>query len=286
MNRPPAWMLLRRWKRQLSESVGLRHCTYRGRPFYYPASSYIGRQVKNGTGWDTVLARILLLVNEVEPVVIEVGSNIGASLMQMKIAKPQARVVCFEPSQRFLPALRKNIAANGWRDVTVETMLVSGRGGRLTLHNNTTTASVVSREYDDHVYLSSEEHVAVALDTYCASLSHLDFLKVDTDGHEYEVFSGAQATLRRLRPLLFFELADYMLQRAGQTAEGLLLLLRSLGYHDLLALDQVGHCIGMGHTPADVVTLAAGHQYIDVVAAHHKRAEQVGQLSLIAAEAA
>ncbi len=50
---------------------------------------------------------------------------------------------------------------------------------------------------------------AVCLDTIVANHGlRPDFLKVDVEGHERQVFRGAQGTLRRCRPLIVFEALD------------------------------------------------------------------------------
>src|SRR2546423_438305 len=76
-----------------------RMATYLGKPFSYPADSIIGAEVGAGNEWDRVLRTVAQeLLPEREPVVCDVGTNLGASLLQILAARPQARVRAFEPS--------------------------------------------------------------------------------------------------------------------------------------------------------------------------------------------
>src|SRR5207248_9127229 len=106
--------------------------------------------VSSGKGWDTNLIPILNRILGKNPTIIEVGSNIGASLLQMEIAKPEANYFCFEPSKRFLPILKKNIKANRWNNVTLHSKILSSEAKTITLFNNSSTASPVVQEYDSH----------------------------------------------------------------------------------------------------------------------------------------
>ena len=71
----------------------------------------------------------------------------------------------------------------------------------------------------------------VSLDEFVAAggIERLDFIKIDTDGHELDVLLGAANTLRTLRPIVVFELTTYLLKERGvrfQDYEAVLLPLK------------------------------------------------------------
>lgn len=125
---------------------------YLGKPFVYPTDSLIGRFLEAGRGWDSFLGLLLPgLVEEEEPVVVEVGSNIGASLMQILAAKPKARVVCFEPSDRFRPYLLRNVRFAGAIDrVEVRPTFLGAASGVSKLYVSASSGSAVSPDQDAH----------------------------------------------------------------------------------------------------------------------------------------
>jgi hypothetical protein len=130
-------------------SVPIRVEEYLGRPFICPRDSLIGEFIGRGKEWDAVLRRIVsVLVPGEEPTICEVGSNIGASLLQMLAAKPDARVVAFEPSARFRLFLEANLGLAGFSHAEVLPLLAGRRAGSMWLYNNASSASVVSTYYD------------------------------------------------------------------------------------------------------------------------------------------
>ena len=42
-------------------------------------------------------------------------------------------------------------------------------------------------------------------------LEKIDFIKIDTDGHEYEVFKGAEKAITKYRPKIIFEIGLYVM---------------------------------------------------------------------------
>ncbi len=42
-------------------------------------------------------------------------------------------------------------------------------------------------------------------------INRLDFIKIDTDGHEYDVLMGAQKTIAKFKPQIIFELGQYVM---------------------------------------------------------------------------
>jgi hypothetical protein len=105
---------IRKTLRRRADELGLvstNETVYLGRPFHYPTDSIIGQQIGSGGEWDSVLRPIVrVMLPDEAPVICEVGSNIGASLLQILTVKPEARVIAFEPSTRFLPLFRLNLA--------------------------------------------------------------------------------------------------------------------------------------------------------------------------------
>ena len=43
----------------------------------------------------------------------------------------------------------------------------------------------------------------------------LDFIKIDTDGYEYEVFKGAKNTIAKFKPKIIFEIGIYLMEERG-----------------------------------------------------------------------
>jgi len=72
---------------------------------------------------------------------------------------------------------------------------------------------------------------STTLDEYAADLQRrIDFLKIDVDGYEFKVLSGAADTLRRHRPVIVIELCAHALEAVGDSMKDLVELIFSQGY--------------------------------------------------------
>lgn len=248
-------------------SVPSRETRYLGRPFVYPYDSTIGEAIDGGREWDAVLRTIVSgLVPQEEPTICEVGSNIGASLLQILAAKPRARVVAIEPSARFRPFLSRNLELAGFGEVEVLPVAVGSSPGSVRLHKYNTTASTVSESLPGLKPLGPEVVDVTTLDELFRDRSPVHFIKVDTDGLDFEVLRGAEARLARDRPVLHFELAPYCLAELAPTAavDGLTWL-QGQGYRRFACLNPAGQLVGRTEDPDEAIAWADDNVYCDVV---------------------
>jgi hypothetical protein len=70
------------------------------------------------------------------------------------------------------------------------------------------------------------------IDGFVASrgIDRLDLIKADIEGWEMQMLLGAQATLARLRPVVFLEAVDVYLARAGDSRSALWRFMRERDY--------------------------------------------------------
>ena len=65
-------------------------------------------------------------------------------------------------------------------------------------------------------------------------VSSVDAIKVDIEGGEYALLTGAETTLKQIRPLLIIELVDQLLRRSGRSRKEVVDLLHR---HDYLIFE-------------------------------------------------
>lgn len=240
------------------------HTTYLGHSFRYPLESLIGQQIAAGGEWDESLVEIVLEVLPMQvPVVCEVGSNIGASLLQIKRAKPHARVFAFEPSDRFRPFLEKNVALAGLADVTVSSSLLGRSPGAVSLYNNVASASASRPRDPGDLSPRREQQVAMTtLDAVLPPATTVDLIKVDTDGFDFEVLRGAQATIARQSPVLYFEYFPDLLE----SPQADLAWLQTVGYETFFCFTPSGEFSGRTADVTKATRRARLLGYCDVLA--------------------
>jgi len=77
------------------------------------------------------------------------------------------------------------------------------------------------------------EHIDVDVDTLdnlLRNIERVDFLKVDVEGNELDVFVGAQEILSRHKPLIYFEVSLTFWSYSENTVESLFNILKEQGY--------------------------------------------------------
>ena len=154
------------------------------------------------SGEDWLLGRVVRAFPQ--PTVLDVGGNVGAYATAIKRLDPAASVYCFEPHPATFDRMR--LAAERWRFVPVNVGL-SDDEGILELHDyggrpdGTAHASLHKGVIEElHHAVSASQKVAVTtLDRFLdkGAISRVNLLKIDTEGHEYQVLAGAREALGR-----------------------------------------------------------------------------------------
>lgn len=154
-------------------------------------------------------------------VIVDIGANVGLMTLQFAKLVPNGHVYSFEPTFYALERLKKNLGLNPEiaKNVTVINSFVSEKSSA-----NPNIVAFSSwkvngeRGDNDHpVHLgtpkSTEGVSAISLDdfTQANNISRIDFIKIDTDGHEYEVFKGAKHAISKYRPKIIFEIGLYVM---------------------------------------------------------------------------
>lgn len=182
---------------------------------------------------------------------LDVGANVGLHTLRMAwAAGPSGRVVACEPHPDVRVRLCANLSLNGLENVAALPVALSREDGEATLHvpspedPNRGTSSLLPRE--DGV-LSGALRIRTARPASVpeiAALERLDFVKIDTEGHEAIVVRELLPILERFHPTLVFEHHPGFWQRHGETLEALLPALRALGYAPaFLRLDGDRHAL-------------------------------------------
>lgn len=146
---------------------------------------------------------------------LDVGANIGASVLALaKAVGDDGRVHAFEPAPPNLERLRRNLSLNPAleRRVTIHPVGVSDQAGRLFWRN------APGNPGNGFLGETGEHEVPVAtLDErlQTAGVRRADFMKVDVEGMELNVFRGGTRTLDTLRPCLYFETLSRFERSAG-----------------------------------------------------------------------
>lgn len=154
--------------------------------------------------------------------VLDIGANIGwFSLVAAKIIGTNGIVHAFEPRPITTKMLARTIAQNGLRQIIqVWEYALSDSSGELFLNWAANTDnpghSFVTRTDSQVGVVGEQVHVrTVRLDDLLPDVAP-DIIKIDVEGAEPMVFSGATNALRRKRPVILSELFPEQLMRVSR----------------------------------------------------------------------
>lgn len=171
--------------------------------------------------------------------VFDIGANIGSHTLPLaRLVGPNGRVVSFEPTAWASERLRQNLALNpdlAKRVDTIQAMLAERNDADLPAGLPASwplkSTADVHPELRGRSMTTEGAHV-MTLDAYAtaAALGRVDVMKLDVDGYECRVLTGARHVLHRFRPRIVMELAPYLLEEKGGSLEQLLQILGEARY--------------------------------------------------------
>lgn len=158
-------------------------------------------------------------------IVVDIGANFGLMALPFAKAVPQGHVFAFEPTHYALSKLRRNIELNPElkERITIINSFVSTETTSKPDIKAFSSWKVDGEKADimhpvhQGAAKSTEGVPSITLDDFCTAnaIKQLDFIKIDTDGHEYEVFKGAKQAMAKYRPKVIFEIGRYVMKEKG-----------------------------------------------------------------------
>lgn len=157
-----------------------------------------------------------------DAVIFDVGANFGAMTLQFAKLAGRGSVYAFEPTFYAYSKLKKNLELNpllAERIVPIQSFVSSSSSAehQIKAYASWKVAGTVSgarHPIHSGIPKAADGIGAVSLDDFCEQnqIARLDFIKIDTDGHEFEVLSGAQKIIGRFRPAIIFEVGMYIME--------------------------------------------------------------------------
>lgn len=178
--------------------------------------------------FDTEEIRSVLRMFTPDWVVLDVGANVGFWTLPMAMALGlDGKIHAFEPVSSNNQRLRENVRLNDMeRTVTVHELGLSDSRASLAISlredftngSGTGNAAIVIDDSDGRfqcpvIEVNTLDNIFPSL-----SLTRLDFIKVDIEGHEDKFLKGAASTIAQFRPILHMEINEPYYSRRGLDA--------------------------------------------------------------------
>jgi FkbM family methyltransferase len=120
--------------------------------------------------------------------ILDLGSNMGASLIYFRLRYPQARIIGVEVDPLVFPTLQRNVAP--FTGIELANVGVAGESGEATLfHNEQSWASSLKPIWETKTQLTvPTRSLEDLLDDF--DLPAVDLVKIDVEGAEWDVLSS------------------------------------------------------------------------------------------------
>ena len=146
----------------------------------------------------------------------DVGANIGMTALALSQICPHGQSAAIEPVPRTFQFLQRNVANADSGNIKIFNFALGSRDEIALMqgHPSNFACSFIADNYriPDSDHFAHEVTIKRLDEIFCdLSLDRLDFMKVDVEGFELEVFEGAQKTLTAYRPIVFLEMNHWCL---------------------------------------------------------------------------
>ena len=178
--------------------------------------------------------------------IVDVGANIGITVALAAAIVPDARILAIEPSERTFAALQATIVANNLQErVIAVRALASSRQQILSFSDHSVSAlSAVTRSGGTAMSATTVDALAAE-----HGFDAVDFVKIDTEGHDHEVLRGLAGIDQERKPTI---LAEYLPDLGPEQAAFLAHITNTYGSY--LYLRE--HALGIQHMNAPVDGIA------------------------------
>jgi len=170
--------------------------------------------------------------------VFDIGAHkAGYLYFILKQVGAQGKVIGFEPQTFLFQYLTKIKALFKWENVNIENLALSNNTGHQSLYfplasagKTSSPSATIVQHGNDTEFTAMEEVTITTLDEYCTHHQIIpQFLKVDVEGNELNVFKGGIHTLTKHRPKIIVEIEARHIGQEQVLAT--IQFLESLGYH-------------------------------------------------------
>ncbi len=156
---------------------------------------------------------LYLLVNELfisdGQTFIDVGANIGQTLVAVKCTEKQINYIGFEPAVSCCYYLKEFIRVNDFRNCHIYNFALSNKLEQIFLERNNEadpTASIVE-ELRPRFFRLKDPIIAFNLDVLELDAS-INCIKIDIEGAELEALKGMEKLIHKNRPFIICEILD------------------------------------------------------------------------------
>jgi FkbM family methyltransferase len=155
-----------------------------------------------------------IIENKEEPVILDVGCNIGWFSLELKAVNTSSKVIAFEPQTALCNIFADSVELNNFKDITIHNVAIGNHNDSInvpvfdySLPSNYGGVEIdpqkENKEYIGQIPIRYEKIPLRTLDSF--SFDKIDLLKIDVESMEDKVLLGAIKTIKKHKPVIFIE---------------------------------------------------------------------------------
>ncbi|KUY54293.1 FkbM family methyltransferase [Burkholderia sp. RF2-non_BP3] len=146
--------------------------------------------------------------------VLDIGANIGCTALALSQIVGEGKVVAFEPVPRTFANLSKNVGMLS--NVAIHNFALGSQAGTVPMQGSEgdSAGAFVANQFQiaNAGYFQVEVPVRTLDEAFPSlGLDRIDFIKIDVEGFELDVFEGGRETLQRFKPRVVLEMNHFCL---------------------------------------------------------------------------
>ena len=197
---------------------------------------------KNGEIWEKKsLNYFYSLINKNDKVnIVDIGANVGLYSLYAKYL-PNSQFYSYEPFKFTYDLLNDNIKINNITNVQTYNIGLSDKKGK-TILNVCLSQDGLNTMGANPLRFNDIHPVEVEIDTldniFYNNNIKVDFIKIDTEGYEYNILKGGEKTIKKYKPIIQLEYNLTNMKQCDINPEQLLNYINELGYKQHNIIDE------------------------------------------------
>ena len=195
-----------------------------GYVIYNKNDIYIGKAIEKYGEFSELEVELFKQLCRTGDIVVEIGANIGTHTQVLsQLVGNTGRLIAFEPQRIIFQTLCANMAINSITNVECYLFAVGAENTTLLLPDINYQTEGNFGGVEINKFKQGHKVQVIKLDDFL-DIPRLRLLKIDVEGMEYEVISGAKQLIEKHKPILYVE------NDRKDKSEALIQLIQSLGY--------------------------------------------------------
>jgi len=185
---------------------------------------------------------------------LDIGANIGSVTLPLAKLFKKASIYSIEPTNYAFKKLKENLSLNESlkNQVLINQLFISDKKNPKKVWSSWNFNKQKNKHSIHRGNLKLiKANSRISLDDFIRinKIKHVDFIKLDVDGYEFDVFRSGKNFFKKNKPVIFIEIAPYLYPEFGYTCLDLIKFIRKIGYNffneDMKKITDVEKTIGL-----------------------------------------